>query len=173
MKVFSKVTIPASAAKTGGALKDWVWDQLVQGHRVVFEDGAVVLNGLDANVQPTFADLVSIVQANGSFKGVKLAIQFTNATAAGRTVPSVVRGSTYTDEEGVEQTRTWVDWFGINSSIQVITDGTAYVAKAAFNGELLNSEELTAIHAQTGITVIEWDAAVVLFQDEDWTVYEI
>ena len=72
MKIFSKVIIPASAAKTGGSLKDWVWDQLVQGHRVVFEDGNVVLNGLDANVQPIFSELVSIVQAGGTFEGVKV-----------------------------------------------------------------------------------------------------
>ena len=173
MKVFSKVIIPANAAKTGGTLKDFVWDQLVQGHRVTFENGAVLLQGLDANVQPTFSDLVSIVGVEGSFEGVKLAIQFNNVAAAQQDVPLEIRGSTYIDEEGVEQIRSWIEWFKVNTSTQVITNGTSYAAKAMFNTQLLNSVELTAIHVQVGVSVIEWDVAVALFQDESWTVYEL
>jgi len=69
----------------------------------------------------------------------------------------------------VEQTRTWVQWFQANNGAQAITDGTSYVVKSVFNGQLLNSAELAAVHAQSGISVIEWAAAVALFADENWT----
>jgi hypothetical protein len=173
MKVFGRVVVPAAAAKTGGVLKDFVWDQIMEGAKVTFEGGEVVLSGTDANIQPTFEDLVDIVANGGSFEGIKLAIQFGGAAAANQVVPEVVRGSRYVDEEGVTQERTWLDWYRASTGTQVITNGTQFVSKAMFNGQILNSEELTAIHAQTGITVIEWADAVALFQDEDWTEYEL
>jgi hypothetical protein len=173
MKIHSKVIVPLVAAKTGGALKDFVWDRIVSGERITFENGEVVVNSTNQSVQPTFTELQAIVIAGGSFEGIRLGIEFATGADAAQDVPAVVRGSTYIDENEVEQTRNWLEWFAVNTSTQVITNGTLYVAKAAFNGGLLNSEELTAIHAQTGVQVLEWADAIARFQDENYTVYEL
>lgn len=172
-KIISTITIPSAAAKTGGALQGFVWDQFVDGHKILREDGEVKIYGLDANVQPTFSDLQTIVSSGGSFDGIKVAIRFTNEAAIQQNVPSVVRGATYLDENEVEQTRTWEQWFKSNASVRVITNGTAYIVKAVYNHQLLNSEELAAIHQQTGVRVIEWTDAVALYQDENWTGKEV
>jgi len=113
------------------------------------------------------------VTNGGSFEGIKLAIRFTSAASAQRIVPEEVRGSRYTDEEGMDQERNWIQWFRANSTVEVITDGDSYVAKAVFNGKLLNSTELAAAHAQAGVNIIEWADAVALFQNEGWTKYEL
>ena len=172
-KIHSTINIPVALASKGGSLEGFVWDNMIRGHKPTFSGEVVTLNGIDPNEQPSFADLIAIVVGGGSFKGIKLAIRFASGTTAQRTVPTGVRGATYTDEEGVEQTRTWVDWFRVNSSVQVITDGTSYVAKAMFNGQLLNSDELTLANAQLGVSILEWAEAVALYQDETWTEYEL
>jgi len=172
-KIHSTINIPVALASKGGALEGFVWDNMIRGHKPTFSDDVVTLNGTNPNEQPTFADLVSIVTNGGSFEGVKLALRFTSAASAQRVVPEVVRGSRYVDEEGVTQERTWIDWFRVNSGIKVITDGTSYASKAAYAGILLNSEELAAANAQSGVNVIEWAEAVALFQDENWTEYEL
>jgi len=172
-KIHSTIKIPVALADKGGVLEGFVWNNMIRGHKVSFGSDVVTMQGLDANVQPTFADLVTIVTNGGSFEGIKLALRFTSATSAQRIVPEVIRGSRYTDENEVAQERSWIDWFRANSTVQVITDGTSYVAKAVFNGNLLNSEELAAAHAQSGINVIEWADAVALYQNESWTEYEL
>jgi len=172
-KVYSTIEIPVAAAITGGALQGFVWDNIVRGHKVSFGSDVVTLSGLDASVQPTFAELEAIVTNGGRFEGIKLAIRFANGAAAGQDVPAAVRGATYIDDNNVEQQRSWIDWFRANSTVQIITNGTEYAAKAVFNGSLLTSEELTAIHAQTGVEVLEWAAAVALYADELWTDYEL
>jgi len=172
-KIVSTIVIPVAEAKTGGSLQGFVWDRFVEGEKIVRDGDTVKIYSTNANYQPTFADLAAIVSAGGSFEGIKLAIRFTNVAAAQQDVPSVVRGSTYMDENEVEQTRNWVQWFRANSTVEVITDGDSYVAKAVFNGKLLNSTELAAAHAQAGVNIIEWADAVALFQNEGWTKYEL
>lgn len=173
-KIFGKINIPVNAASDGGALQGFIWNRIIRGEKIDFSSDVVTVYGTDSNVQPTFAELIAIVQAGGYFEGIKLALEFANVAAAQQNVPVSVRGATYLDEEGVEQTRTWIEWFRVNSTVQVITNGTIYVAKAVFNSQLLNSDELTVIHAQIGIQVIEWDVVKARYQDSDnWETIEI
>jgi len=166
MKVHGLVKIPSEAARAGGVLQDFVWNRIVSGERVLFENGEVVVKGMDSSVQPTFEDLVTVVANGGYFEGVKLAIRFDNLAAAQQDVPASVRGATEI-VDGQEQPRNWVQWFQ-SGNMDAITDGTSYVIKAVYLGKLLNSNELTAIHTQPGVTVIEFADAVELFQSEDW-----
>lgn len=172
-KTFGKIEIPVAEASFGGALQGFIWDRVVRGEKINFASDVVTVIGEDASVQPDFSELIAIVQAGGKFSGIRLAIEFTNSAAAQQNVPVEVEGHSSTDEEDVEQQRTWVDWFRANSSTQVITNGTLYVAKAAFNGRLLNSVELAAIHGQAGIKAIEWADAQARYADEAYTVFEL
>ena len=172
-KIHSKIQIPVALASKGGVLEAFVWDNMIRGHKPTFSEDVVTLNGINPNEQPSFVDLIEIVAGGGSFEGIKLGLRFASGTTANRIVPIGIRGATYTDEEGVEQGRTWIEWFRANSTVQVITDGTSYVAKAVFNGELLDSDELYLANGQSGVSVLEWEAVKALYQNESWTEYEL
>jgi len=172
-KIHSRIKIPVALASKGGALEEFVWNNMIRGYKLTFSSEEITLNGTDPNEQPSFADLVAIVVGGGSFTGIKLALRFDNVAAAQQDVPAEIRGATYTDEEGVEQSRNWIDWLKVNSSTQIITDGVSYAIKAMFNGQLFDSAELTLAHTQAGITVIEWADATELFANEDWTIFEL
>jgi hypothetical protein len=174
MKVFSKVVIPASAAKTGGALRDFVWDRLVEGNRVKFESGNVFLHGTDVRVQPTFSELQAVVSNGGSFEGIKLGIEFASQTAAQRNVPVTVRGAVTQDEEGNDVNRTFVEWIKAMPGKQELRKvGSRYYMKASFGAHLLNSGELAAIHGVTGVKVLEWAELIAKVQDETAEVVEL
>ena len=132
MKIFGEVKIPVAAASTGGALQGFVWDRSVRGEKVAFGSDVVTIQGTNANEQPLFADLVAIVVAGGSFTGIRLALKFDNVAAAQQAVPAEIRGATHIvkgefEEEGVEQSRNWIEWLQVNSSTQIYTDGAEYV----------------------------------------------
>ena len=156
MKVQGKVTIPATAAKAGGSLKDFVWDRIVEGNKVTFEGGEVHLLGYDSAVQPSFSELVAIVTEGGKFEGIKFGIE--RANSKGTTlVPVTLPGAKYVDEEGTEKRRTWLKYVDEYLGMERYSDGTTTVFKAAKRGaRLMNSEELTIIHNVTGASVIEW-----------------
>ena len=174
MKIHSRIVIPEAAAKTGGALKDFVWDRMMEGDKLVYENDTVVLLGTDPKIQAKFADLVAIVQAGGSFEGITLAFTLTLA-ATQKLVPKEVPGATYQDENNEVQTRSFAQWAKINTGLQVIrhTSGSPYIVKAKWGDNLLNSESLAAIHSVVGASVIEWAEAVAMHQSEDYEVFEL
>jgi len=172
-KIHSKVIFPVELAEVGGDLFELAYKAFLHGNERTYSNGILTLNGLDPLAQPTFAELAAVVNNGGYFEGIRLAIKFANAAAAQQLVPIEVRGATYNDEEGVLQNRTWVEWFRVNTNTQVITDGTQFVSKSVFNGELLNSTELIPIYQQSGIEVIEWEEAVGYYQDENWITFEL
>lgn len=172
-KIHSRVVFPVELAEVGGVLYDLAYNAFLRGNERSYENEILTLNGLSPNAAPTYEQMQAVISNGGYFEGIKLGIRFTSVASAQRIVPEEVRGSRYTDEEGVEQERTWIDWLKVNHGVRVITDGTAYVTKAVFNGQLLNSDELVPAHAQAGINVLEWDEVVALYQDENWTEYEL
>lgn len=156
MKVQGRVTIPATEAKTGGSLKDFVWDRIVEGNVVKFEGDNVELLGTDAAIQPTFAELRAIVTAGGKFEGIKLGIEINNSSANTQ-VPVGLPGRTYTDEEGTEKVRTWIKYIDEYLQMERYNEGTRSLFKAGKLGSrLMNSDELAIIHSRTYANVIEW-----------------
>ena len=174
MKVQSIIRIPEAEAKTGGTLKDFVWDRMMEGDFVSYENDQVILKGVDASIQSDFANLVAVVVAGGYFEGIVLAFTLT-AEATSTLVPALVPGATYTDEEGIEQQRTFVQWAQANAGLQVIqhTSGTPFIVKGKWGSKLLDSDALTAINGVVGAQVIEWAEAVAAYQSEDYTIFEL
>jgi len=168
MKTLSKITIPIDQALT--TYRDFVVDEIIKDYAK--GDNVEIIKDM-SKVQPTFSDLIALVLAGCKFENIVLAIEFASGGAANQDVPAILPGSVQVDEDGVEQPRTWIEWFKVNTSSRIITNGTVYVAKASFNGKLLNSDELAAVHAQSGVRVIEWDDAVSRFQDESYSEYEL
>ena len=173
-KIHSRVIFPVELAEVGGTLYDLTYNVFLRGHERSYENGILTLNGLDPNIQPSFAEMQTVVSNGGYFEGIKLGLEFT-AAGAGRTVPAIVPGATYTDEEGATQTRTWAEWIRSQSNITVKkkVDENLYIIKAMYNGTLLNSDELVPAHGQTGVTVLEWAEVQARNASEDWELYEI
>lgn len=166
-KVYSTIKIPTAEASQGGSLQGFVWNQLIRGFNPQFGEDFIVMRKYDNNFEPSFADLIAVVQAGGYFEGIKLGLEFANTSAAQQQVPVEVRGSNYVDENGDTQNRTWIEWLRANTTVQIIrhTSGSPYVTRAAFNGQSLNSDEFKVIHAQSGISVIEWDDVLTRYND--------
>lgn len=172
-RIYSRVEIPAAAAKTGGALQGFVWDQIVQGHEVKFEGGKVKLLGRDPGVQPVFSDLVTIVQEGGRFSGIKLGIKFDSVAAAQQDVPSGVRGSTKLENDAPVP-RSFVEWIqSMPGEQDIYRLNGAYYILGAYGPAILTSEELALIHGLTGISVIEWAERVNIINDENTEIIEL
>jgi len=168
-KELSKIVVPAAAAKTGGALQSFVWDAIVQGNKVRFAGGNVILIGDSLENQPDFEEVRTIVTQGGSFEGIKLGLEFTIG-GAGLTVPAVVPGSTYTDDNGETQTRTWLQWAQSQANLEIYKKAgeQLYIIKGQYNGKLLNSAALAAAHVQNGVNVIEWSVFTFRLGSGDW-----
>jgi hypothetical protein len=173
-KVVSTIKVPVALAEDGGSLQGFVWNQIVRGHKPAFGNDLVILHGLDANEQPSFADLVAIVTGGGYFEGVKFGIQFTSGVSANRIVPSIIRGSTYVDENEVVQEHTWLSFLKANNADVIRhTSGAPYVVKANIGTQIMNSDELTAANAQSGINVIEFADLQARNSSVDYEPFEI
>ncbi|KKL75518.1 hypothetical protein LCGC14_2054090 [marine sediment metagenome] len=178
MKTISKIRVPKADVLPGGAFRELAITSIIMGHGS-FEVGDNVEFRADmSKVQPTFVDLVALVQSGGYFENIKLGIEFTNVTAALQNVPSIVQGYQLPDpdNEGQMLTHTWITWlrqYGGGKVLKEIT-GTKYVIKANRGEQLLNSDELKVIHAMIGIQVIEWSAVKACYNDSDnWETINI
>ena len=173
-KISSEIKAPVGLGDVGEALHSFVFGQVIRGFKLGYENGDVILYGMDATNQPTFSELAAVVSNGGSFEGIKLGLEFTGVGAQAD-VPVIVPGATYTDENEVVQTRTWAEW--VRSQPNVIAKkkiGEAlYIIKAAYNGALLNSEQLYAAHIQIGVQVLEWAEMKLRNADETWEDFEL
>ena len=173
MKIYSKVKIPVALASAGGVFQDFVWNQMIRGHKINFGEQVEIL-GINPNIQPSFSDLATIVQNGGYFEGIKLGLEFANASAAQQLVPEGIRGAIYVDEEGQAQNRSWVEWLR-ESQNEILrhTSGSPYITKAKFGTLLLNSDELALAHAEAGVSVIEWADVMARLDSEEYEVFTI
>ena len=173
-KIHSKIVIPVALAYVGGALHDFVYKTVLRGEERSFENEELILNGLDPNNQPTFTELQAVVTNGGFFEGIKLGLELTDAGAQ-LNVPAAIIGATFVDDQGVTQNRTWADWVRVQPNVKAKkkVGQNLYIIKAAFNGSLLNSDELAAAHVQAGIAVLEWAEMKLRNVDETWEDSEL
>lgn len=173
-KIHSRVIFPVELAEVDGTLYDLTYNAFLRGHERSYENGILTLNGLDPNVQPSFAEMQTVVSNGGYFEGIKLGLELTGSGTQ-LTVPSAVRGSTYTDEEGEEQTRTWAEWVRSQPNVKALKKigESLFIIKAVYNGILLNSDELTPSHQQTGVAVLEWADVQARYSSEEWEEFDI
>jgi hypothetical protein len=128
--------------------------------------------------QPEFSELEAIVGGGGYFENILLGIELT-ATGAQRDVPGAIPGSTYRDdtdpENPVTVNRTWAQWVRAQPGLRSIkkVDENLYLIKAIVNREMMNSTQLAAAHAQSGVNVIEWSVVKFRAASEEWEEFEL
>ena len=128
--------------------------------------------------QPTFDELKDMVGAGVYFENILLGIELT-AAGAQRDVPDVIPRATYIDETDPENpvvvTRTWAEWVRVqgNKMAYKKVDENLYIIKATAGGEMMNSIQLAAAHAQAGVNVIEWSVVQFRIRSEEWEEFEL
>jgi len=169
----SEIKVPIALADVGGVLHSFVYGQIIRGHKVRFGSNVISLLKKDTDDQPTFAQLVTIVQNGGSFEGIVLGLQFTQL-ASSRSVQEGVPGSSITEDEVTRQ-KTWLEWIKGNSQTiyeRVNSTPKYYIMKGAYNGDILTSEQLDAARTTSGVTVIEWADHKARLVSEDYEKFE-
>ena len=138
-KVKSVIEVPFNDAQVGGTLFDFVYNWILKRYNREYRksDDMVILYGEDVNVQPTWAELLTIHAEGGNWFGVQAGIELPG-TAANNDVPVEVRGATYEDENEVTQNRTWLEWLKTNGTITVYKHVTEnrYIFQAVRQGDL-------------------------------------
>jgi len=173
-KIHSRVIFPVELAEVGGTLYDLSYNAFLRGNERSYENGILTLNGLDPNAQPSFAEMQAVVSNGGYFEGIKLGLELTGAGAQ-LDVPAIIPGATYSDDEGVEQTRTWAQWVAVQPNVRALKKigESLFTIKAVWQGTLLNSNELVPAHQQTGIAVLEWSEVQARNQSEEWEEFDL
>ena len=157
-KVYARIEIPFAEAMPGGPLHDFAYEWILKEYerRYNVTTDMLYLLGTTPDAQPTFAEMLAIVGNGGRFDGIKLGIEIGWAQRINN-VPAGVRGRDYTDDEGDPQVRTWAEWVAAGRlDYKKKTDDTIAIFKGAWDGELLNSDELEIIHVLAYANVIEW-----------------
>lgn len=171
----TKITIPFDVCKAGGSsenLFNFVYNWILAGYKQEREGTDVVLRAVIPKLQPEFEDLVAIVTGGGSFEGVKCGIRI-NQAQFNADVPAGVPNATYQDEEETTVQRTWTQWAKAgNIDYTLKQDNTDAIMKAVWNGKLLDSDDLKAIHNSTGVTVLGWDTFITDLKSTDYTPAE-
>lgn len=189
-KVKSVIEVPFNDAQVGGTLFDFVYNWILKRYNREYRksDDMVILYGEDVNVQPTWAELLTIHAEGGNWFGVQAGIELPG-TAANNDVPVEVRGATYEDENEVTQNRTWLEWLKTNGTITVYKHVTEnrYIFQAVRQGDLqsyrsidpkvfasdiLSHDEIYPIHIGDA-DVIEWTDYQSRLSDGNWEPFEI
>ena len=170
-KTLSLIRIPLSDSLVGGTYHSFVINEIIKDYAK--GDSVEIYKDL-SKIQPKFEDLQSLVAAGGYFENILLGIELT-AAGAQRDVPASIPGSTYTDENEQPQTRTWAQWVRSQPGLRAIkkVDENLYVIKAIVDKEMMNSDQLTAAHAQAGINILEWSIVKFRAASEDWEEFEL
>lgn len=154
------IKFPEALAKTGGVLRDFFIDRLVDGFKATNDSDNVILTGKDQKIYPPFIDLVNIVVAGGSFTNVLLAVKIAN-TQANVEVPEGLLNRMITPEDEDERVKTWLEWLN-SGGVKYYTNGTLTIFKAFYGALMLNSEQLTIIHTLPNAEVIDWHEYLTL-----------
>ena len=169
----AEIKIPIQHALSGGKYNSFILDSIVQGYVPKSNDTHVIMQANLQQKQPTFEQLVDFVQDGVTWKNIILGIEIDSVAAAQQDVPEIIPGATYTEEEETI-TRSFIDWIKSFPTLQEIkrVDGK-YYTKAAYGGNLLNSEQLRAIHVLPGISIIEWAVYAEKWADETGEIIEL
>ena len=179
MKTISRIRVPRAEVLPGGLYRELAITSTILNHESFDVGGDYVEFRADlTKAQPTFAELVALVQAGGYFENIKLGIEFTDVVAAQQNVPVGVEGHEYPDpnNEGQMLPHTWITWLRRYSGGTVLeeTAGTRYIVKAIQGDRVLNSNELKLIQPMTGIQVLEWSVVMARYRDSDnWETINI
>ncbi len=153
--MITTIKFPEALAKTGGSLRDFFIDRLVDGFRATNDSNNVILVGQDQKIYPPFSALETIVVAGGSFENVLLGVKIANSQANAE-VPEGLPGRMKSVEGGPDEVKIWLEWLK-SAGVTHYTNGTISIFKAMYGGRLLNSEELTVIHVLAQADVIDWE----------------
>jgi len=153
--MITTIKFPEALAKTGGVLRDFFIDRLVDGFKATNDSNEVLLTGKDQRIYPKFEDLVAIVGNGGSFENILLAVKIANSQANVE-VPEGLPGRMKSVEGEEDAVKTWFEWLE-GSGVKFYTNGTLAIFKAMYGSRLLNSQELAIIHVLEFADVIDWE----------------
>ena len=174
MKTLSLIRIPKTELVPGEALREFALTQVLFGIIPIDAGDNMEYRADLVREQPKFSELTAIVAGGGYFKNILLGIELTGPGTQ-LAVPAIIPGATYTDENDQPQTRTWAQWVKAQTGVRAIkkVDEALFVIKAVVGGQMMNSDQLAAAHAQLGVNVIEWSVVKFRAASEDWEEFEL